>query len=219
MNALTMRIPCAVSCSDFIICMAPWNSLAMILRTRMPIFRTPTAASGTNISANMESSGSCETITTTRPTIVSTSRESVGDQEVESAACRLGDERLPGDEFGRMGLAVVANLHPEHLVEDALLDVRHDRVCDSRQHHLLAIGRKALDGVDRDNRGRDFPDGRQLLGHEDLVDDPTDDPSGRRRRGRNQAHHREREDVPLPVLRALVQKQPAKSGVRGRIKK
>ena len=25
-----MRMPCAVSCSDSIICIAPWNSLAMI---------------------------------------------------------------------------------------------------------------------------------------------------------------------------------------------
>ena len=56
-KALTMRMPCAVSCSDSIICIAPWNSLAMILRTRRPILRTPTAASGTNMSANSESSG------------------------------------------------------------------------------------------------------------------------------------------------------------------
>ena len=76
-KALTMRMPCAVSCSDSIICSAPWNSLAMILRTRRPILRTPTAASGTNMSANSDSSGSCDTITMTSPTIVSTSRESV----------------------------------------------------------------------------------------------------------------------------------------------
>ena len=76
-KALTMRMPCAVSCSDSIICIAPLNSLAMILRTRMPILRTPTAANGTNISAKSESSGSCDTITMTRPTIVSASRDSV----------------------------------------------------------------------------------------------------------------------------------------------
>ena len=76
-KALTMRMPCAVSCSDSIICIAPWNSLAMILRTRRPILRTPTAASGTNISAKAESSGSCDTITITRPTMVSASRDSV----------------------------------------------------------------------------------------------------------------------------------------------
>ncbi len=76
-KALTMRMPCAVSCSDSIICIMPWNSLAMILRTRMPILRTPTAASGTNISASSDSSGSCDTITMTSPTMVSASRESV----------------------------------------------------------------------------------------------------------------------------------------------
>ena len=76
-NALTMRMPCAVSCSDSIICIAPWNSLAMILRTRMPILRTPTAASGTNMSARLESRGSCDTITITRPTMVRASRDSV----------------------------------------------------------------------------------------------------------------------------------------------
>ena len=76
-KALTMRMPCAVSCSDSIICIAPWNSLAMILRTRRPILRTPTAASGTNISAKSESSGSCDTMTMMRPTMVSASRESV----------------------------------------------------------------------------------------------------------------------------------------------
>ena len=72
-----MRIPCAVSCNDSIICIAPWNSLAMILLTRMPILRTPTAARGTNMSARAESRGSCDTITITRPTMVSASRESV----------------------------------------------------------------------------------------------------------------------------------------------
>ena len=72
-----MRMPCAVSASDSIICIAPWNSLAMILRTRMPILRTPTAASGTNISAKSDSRGSCDTITMTSPTMVSASRENV----------------------------------------------------------------------------------------------------------------------------------------------
>ena len=76
-KALTMRIPCAVSCSDSIICIAPWNSLAMILRTRSPILRTPTAASGRNIRAKSESRGSCDTITMTRPTIVKASRAKV----------------------------------------------------------------------------------------------------------------------------------------------
>ena len=76
-NALTMRTPCAVSCSNSIICMAPWNSLAMIPRTLSPILRTPSAAIGTNIRANTESSGSCDTITTIRPTIVRASRDRV----------------------------------------------------------------------------------------------------------------------------------------------
>ena len=76
-NALTMRMPCAVSCIDSIICAAPWNSLAMILRTRTPILRTPNTASGTNISARNESRGSCDTMTMTSPTIVSASRENV----------------------------------------------------------------------------------------------------------------------------------------------
>ena len=49
----------------------------MILRTRSPILRTPTAATGTNISARSESKGSCDTITMTRPTIVKASRDSV----------------------------------------------------------------------------------------------------------------------------------------------
>ena len=76
-KALTMRMPWAVSCSDSIICNAPWNSLAMMLRTRMPILRTPTAAKGTNISAKSDSRGSCETITMTSPTMVSASRQNV----------------------------------------------------------------------------------------------------------------------------------------------
>ena len=76
-KALTMRMPCTVSCSDSIICIAPWNSLAMILRTRTPILRTPIAAMGTNMSAKTDSSGSCDTMTMTSPTIVSASRENV----------------------------------------------------------------------------------------------------------------------------------------------
>ena len=76
-NALTMRMPCAVSCINSIICAAPWNSLAMILRTRTPILRTPNTASGTNINARNESRGSCDTMTMTSPTIVRASRENV----------------------------------------------------------------------------------------------------------------------------------------------
>ena len=76
-KALTMRMPCAVSCSDFIICIAPWNSVPMMLRTRTPILRTLTTARGTNISARSDSRGSCDTITMTSPTMVSASRANV----------------------------------------------------------------------------------------------------------------------------------------------
>ena len=76
-KALTMRMPCAVSCINSIIWAAPWNSLAMILRTRTPILRTPNTASGTSISARNDSRGSCHTMTMTSPTIVSASRENV----------------------------------------------------------------------------------------------------------------------------------------------
>ena len=76
-KALTIRMPWAVSCSDSIICIEPWNSVAMMLRTLRPILRTPTAASGTNMSARIESSGSCDTMTMTRPTMVRASRERV----------------------------------------------------------------------------------------------------------------------------------------------
>ena len=55
------------------------------------------------------------------------------DEQVERGARRLGDERLAGDEFGRMALGVRGDLHPQHLVEDALLDVGDDGVGDPRQ--------------------------------------------------------------------------------------
>ena len=204
-KALTMRMPCAVSCSDSIICIAPWNSLAMILRTRMPILRTPTAASGTNISARSDSSGSCDTMTMTSPTIVNAVAGERGDEEVEDVARRLGDERLAGDEFGRMRAAVIADLHPQHLVEDALLDVGDDAVADPRQDDLLAIGRKALDRVNGHDRRRDFPHGLEVAADEDLVDDLADDPRRQRGGEGDQAHHREGEDIALPVLGALIE--------------
>ena len=55
------------------------------------------------------------------------------DQKVEHGARRLGDEGLTGDEYGRMRLAVIADLHPQHLVEHALLDVGDNAVADPRQ--------------------------------------------------------------------------------------
>src|SRR6516164_2361676 len=111
-KALTMRIPCAVSCSDSIICSAPWNSLAMILRHHdddEPDDRQHVAGKG-------------------------------GDEEIEHAARGLGDERLASDEFGRMRAGIVAHLHPQHLVEDAPLHVGDDAVADPRHGDLLAIG-------------------------------------------------------------------------------
>ena len=216
-KALTMRMPCAVSCSNSIICIAPWNSLDMIDFTRMPILRTPTAARGTNMSAKAASTGSCDTITITRPTMVSASRDSVVMSEIEDGARRLGDERLPGDEFGRVGAAVVDDLHPQHLVENAPLDVGDDAVGDPRQHDLLAIGREALDRVDRHDRRGDFPDGLQASADEDLVDDLADDPGGEGGGRGDQRHHREGEGVALPVLGALIESSRRKMAFGGRI--
>ena len=141
------------------------------------------------------------------------------DEEVEDAARRLGDEALPGDEFGRVGAAVVADLHPEHLVEDAGLNVGDDPVGDPRQHHLLAVGRGALDRVDHHDRRGDLPDGLQVPADEDLVDDPADDPGGERRGDGDQAHHREGEGIAFPVPGALVEQEPAQDGVRRRVQK
>ena len=218
-NALTMRMPCAVSCSNSIICIAPWNSLAMILRTRMPILRTPTAASGTNISAKTRKQGVLRHHHDHQTHDGQGVARQRGDEEIEDGARRLGDESLSGDEFGRVRAAVIADLHPEHLVEDALLNVGDDAVRDPRQHHLLAVGRRSLDRIDRHDRRRDLPDGLQVPADEDLVDDLADDPGGERRGEGDQAHHREGKDVALPVLGALVEKKPPQDGVRGRSKK
>ena len=141
-----------------------------------------------------------------------------GDEKIEDAAGRLGDEALSGNEFRGVGAAVVTDLHPQHLVEDALLNAGDDAVGDPRQHHLLAVGRSALDRVDRHDRRGDLPDGVQVSPDEDLVDDLADDPGGQRRGDGDQAHHREGEEVALPVLGSLVEKQPTQHGVRGRFK-
>ena len=111
------------------------------------------------------------------------------DQQVEGVARRLGDERLPRDELRRMRLAVIGDIHPQHLVEDARLDVGDDAVGDPRQRHLLAVGGEALDGVDGDDRRGDLPDSAELVRDEDLVDDLSDDPGRQRGRQGDQAHH------------------------------
>ena len=99
-KALTMRMPCTVSASDSIICIAPWNSVAMMPRTRTPILRTPTAASGTNISAKIDSRGSVDTITMTSPTMVSASRENVVMRTLSTllADCEMNDWRAMNSE-------------------------------------------------------------------------------------------------------------------------
>ena len=137
-----------------------------------------------------------------------------GDEKVEHAARRLGDERLAGDEFGRMRPAVIADLHPQHLVEDAPLDVGDDAVADLRQDDLLPVGREALDRVDGDDRRGDLPDRLEITADEDLVDDLADDPGRKRGRQRDEAHHRKGESVALPVLEALVGQQPTQNRVR-----
>ena len=60
-KALTMRMPCTVSASDSIICIAPWNSVPMMLRTRTPILRTPTAARGHEHQRQERQQGICAT--------------------------------------------------------------------------------------------------------------------------------------------------------------
>ena len=138
-----------------------------------------------------------------------------GDEKVEHAARRLGDEGLTGDEYGRMRLAVIADLHPQHLVEHAPLDVGDNAVADPRHDDLLSVGRQALDRVDDHDRDRDLPHRLEIAADEDLVDDLADDPGGHRGRQRDQAHHRNPEGVALPVLGALVGQQPTQDGVRG----
>ena len=189
-----MRMPCAVSCSNSIICIAPWNSLAMILRTRTPILRTPIAASGNEHQRQEREQRVLRHHHDDEPDDRQRVARERRDEEVEHAARRLGDEGLAGDEFGRMRPAVVADLHPQHLVEDAPLDVGDDAVADPRQDDLLAVGRKALDRVDDHDRRRDLPDRLQIAADEDLVDDPADDPRRQRGGQRDQAHHREREE-------------------------
>ena len=132
-----------------------------------------------------------------------------GDEKVEGAACRLRDECLPRDELGRMGAAVITDFHPQHLVEDALLDVGDNIVGDPRQDHLLTVGRQPLDSVDGNDRRRDLPDCLEVSADENLVDDPADDPGRERRGDGDQGHHREGEGVALPVLGALIQQEPA----------
>ncbi len=218
-NALTMRMPCAVSCIDSIICAAPWNSLAMILRTRMPILRTPNTASRNQHQRQERKQRILRHHDDDEPDDRQCVARKCGDQKVEHGARRLGDEGLTGDEHGRMRLAVIAHLHPQHLVEHALLDVGDNTVADLRHHNLLSVGRKALHCVNDDNRRRDFPHRRKAAADENLVDDLADNPGGKRGRKRDEGHHRKREGVALPVLEALVGQQPTQDRVRGRIEK
>ena len=189
----------------------------MILRTRTPILRTPNTASGTNISANNESSGSCDTMTTTSPTIVSASRESVVMRRLSTLLADWAMKDCRAMNIGRMRAAVIGDLHPQHLVEDAPLDVGDNAVADPRQDDLLPVGRKALDGVDDDDRRGDFPHRRKLRPTKISLTILPMIQAESAVVQRDQAHHRESEGVALPVLGALVGQQPAQDRVRGRV--
>ena len=99
------------------------------------------------------------------------------------------------------------------------LDVGDDGVADPRHDDLLAVGGHALDRIDDHDRGRDLRQRGQVAADEDLIDDPPDDPRRQRRRGRDHAHHREGEEIALPVLEALIEKEPAQERVRRRVEK
>ena len=129
------------------------------------------------------------------------------DQHVERAAGRLGDEGLAGDEFGGMARVVEADVHRQHLVEDARLDFGDDVVGDFRQHHLLAIGGEALGDVDRNDRAADRPHRLDAAVDEDPVDDVLHDPRRQGRGGGDDAHHGEGDDIALGVFTALVAQQ------------
>jgi hypothetical protein len=187
----------------------------MILRTLAPILRTAKAATGTKTSAISREQGIAQDHDDDQTDEGQQVAPARRDDEVERGARRLADERLAGDEFGRMALGVRGDLHPQHLVEDALLDVGDDGVGDSRQRHLIAVGRQALDGVDDDDRQGDAPDGGDVLVDEDVVDDAADDPRRQRRGQRDDAEHRERQRVALPMLEALVGQQPLEQAAAG----
>ena len=116
-----------------------------------------------------------------------------------------------------MGAAVVTDLHPQHLVENAALNVGDDTVGHSRQHHLLAVGRQALDRVNGHDRCGDLPNRLEIAADEDLVDNLADDPGRERRGHRDQPHHRKGEEIALPVLGALIREEAAQERVRGRV--
>ena len=129
------------------------------------------------------------------------------DQQVERAAGRLGDEGLAGDEFGGVARVVEADVHRQHLVENARLDFGDDVIGDFRQHHLLAIGGETLGGIDRHDRAADRPHGLDAAVDEDPVDDVLHDPRRQGRGGGDHPHHGESDGIALGVFAALVAQQ------------
>ena len=132
-----------------------------------------------------------------------------GDQQVERAARRLRDEGLRRDEARwNGGRCNRRGPSPASCRRCGVCTFGDDVVGDARQHHRLGIGGKALDRVDRHDRAADDPDGGELLGDENLVDDVLHDPRRHRRGRRDHERHRRGEDVALPVLGALIAQQP-----------
>ena len=159
-KALTMRTPCAVSCSDSIICIAPANSRGHDPAHALADLAHAERRDGHEHQREDREHGVLRHHHDHEADDGQRVARQGRDQQVEGVAGRLGDERLPRDEFRRMRLAVIGDLHPQHLVEDARLDVGDDAVGDARQRHLLAVGGEALDGVDGDDGGGDLPDRR-----------------------------------------------------------
>ena len=64
------------------------------------------------------------------------------------------------------------------LGEHAALVFRDDAVADARQHHVLAVGRRALKGEEHDGDETDPHDRAEVAVDIGLIDDLADQPGG-----------------------------------------
>src|SRR4029450_1604005 len=196
-------------------------------------------AGGATTKVKNDISGSCITMTKTRPINESRSRPTEGISRLmtcvaaagpgDSGAMHSGEEgahqseqlrrrrrrgRQPRDELGRVPIGEKAKALIEQLGKNCALIVGNNVVADTRQHDAVAVRCKSFGREQRDRDDAKRDDSAQAAINVGLVDYVADEPGTSGCAPRGHRHKREGAGVSAPVRQPLFGEQAPDQGER-----
>ncbi len=171
--------------------------------------RSTKKAGGATTKLKNDISGSCHTITPTRPISDKQIASERRDQQIDHLRCGRRAGGQARDEFGRMAVGEEAEAFVEQLGKNGALIVGDDAVADARQHHAESVSGDALAGEQRDRHAAQEDDAGEIAADVGFVDDGADEIGARRRASGGNPHQRESDEVSAPMPHSLLGEQAA----------